>query len=277
MQFGKAQEREFGTVRGSYSVVTGRENHDSQITLTDYEAELVLDHFGKANIHIGDVKSNEKQSSKPFRLYPEGRRIFLNIVFPKPNKPELRLYISARAGFKPNGEEIWFMFVKESELWIGAFPEELWRSKSSELKRDDHDDVYQESLDESDAIRVSKLKERDIYVRDRNIAVKRMELSSFTCEFDSTHELFISRYSKKPYLEAHHLIPIGLQNNFSMPLDTVHNVFCLCPYCHRAVHHAEKNVAREMLKDLSGKRSVLHDFSLSILDLFKLYAVEEID
>ncbi len=116
-----------------------------------------------------------------------------------------------------------------------------------------------------------------MYARDRNIAVRRMKLSEFTCEFDPSHKLFFSRFTKNPYLEAHHLIPIGLQGSFSQPLDTIHNIFCLYPYCHRAVHNAEDSVARNILTSLAEKRPVLEKFSLSAPELFGLYAVEEID
>jgi 5-methylcytosine-specific restriction protein A len=277
MKFGKVQEGRFGTSAGAYSVVTDRENYDSQITLTDYEAELVISHFGRQNLHVGNVQSNRTLASKPLRLYPTGEYVNLNIVFPKPEKTELRLYISSRAGFKPDGGEIWFMFSKDGDIWIGAMSESAWRFESSELKRDDADSIYQESLDETDNIRIAKLKERDTYARDRNVAIKRMELAGFTCEYNPEHSLFISRFSRKPYLEAHHLIPIGLQGDFTESLDTVHNVFCLCPHCHRAVHHAEEPIARNILQTLADKRQMLDNFTLSVPDLFSLYAIEEIE
>jgi hypothetical protein len=97
------------------------------------------------------------------------------------------LYISSRAGFKPDAGHIWFIFKKDDDLWIGAMSE------------------------------------------------------------------------------------------FSKSLDTMSNVFCLFPYCHRAVHHAEEPWAREILNKLADKRPVLDEFSLSIPELFSLYAVEEID
>jgi len=276
MRFGKVQERKFGTSDGAYSTVTEREHYDSQITLTDYEAELIISHFGRSNLHIGNVQSNPVLASKSLCLYPSGEQIHLNIVFPKPERTELRLYISSRAGFKPDGGEIWFIFSKSEEIWIGAMPEAEWRLESSELKRDEADFIYQESLDETDSIRIAKLKERDTYARDRNVAIKRMQLAGFSCEYDFKHSLFISRFSRKPYLEAHHLIPIGLQGEFAESLDTIHNVFCLCPYCHRAVHHAEEPIARNILKTLADKREVLDGFALSVSDLYSLYAIEDI-
>lgn len=277
MQFGRRQEIKFGTLQGTYSIVTDTENKDSQITLTDYETEMVISHYGIENIHKGNVKSNIELSKKPFRLYPGGETVSLNIVFPKPEKTELRLYIAKGAGFFPSGGDVWFLFVKGKQLWIGSMNESAWRSDSSELKLDECDEFYQSAVNDSDKIRVAKLKERDIFSRDRNIAIQRMEQVNFKCEYDSEHGLFVSRFSKMPYLEVHHLIPLGLQKNFTKPLDTIHNVFCLCPYCHRAVHNADEPLARKILGSLAEKSPVLDNFSLTMPDLFGLYAVEEID
>lgn len=70
---------------------------------------------------------------------------------------------------------------------------------------------------------------------------------------------------------------MGLQGVFGKPLDTIHNIFCLCPYCHRAVHHAEDSLARNILTNLAERRPVLKMFALSVTELLGLYAVEEID
>jgi len=271
------QKMKFSTLEGTYSTVTDREYRDSQLTLTDYEAELAVSYFGKENITIGNVKSDRVRAAKSFRLFPGGENITLNLVFPKPKKNELRLYISKAAGFMPEAGNVWFMFLEKGELWIGAMDESSWRSESSNLKLDESDEFYQEAINDRDSIRITQLKARDIYRRDRNLALERMELSGFKCEFNNKHQLFTSRFSKKPYLEAHHLIPLGLQSDFLKPLDTIHNLFCLCPYCHRAVHNAKEPVARKILEQLAAKSRVLDDFSLTVPELFGLYAVEKID
>jgi hypothetical protein len=277
MKFGKVQASKFGTHKGAYSIVTDREHYDSQITFTDYEAELVISHFGKSKLHIGNVKTNKSLASKTFKLYPSGKVIQLNVIYPKPEKTELRLYISARAGFKPKGGDVWFIFLKGGDIWIGAMSESNWRDEASEFKRDDGDDVYQSIVNDTNTIRIATLKARDIYARDRKVALERMKLSGFTCEYNPKHKLFVSRFTEKPYLEAHHLIPMGLQKDFKKSLDTVHNVYCLCPYCHRAVHQATEPYAKEILGTLAEQRPVLDDYSLSLNDLFGLYAVETIE
>ncbi len=167
MRFGKSQHIKFNSETGAYSVVTPRENYDSQITATDEEANLLLSFFGKENIQIGNVKSNPEKAKQAFYLYPEGNEISLNLVFPKPEKPELRLYLSARAGFKPDGDDIWFIFQQDDKLWIGAMNETLWRSQNQVLVYDESEGNYQDSLQELDEIKFNKLKSRDVYSRDR--------------------------------------------------------------------------------------------------------------
>jgi hypothetical protein len=277
MQFGKAQHLRFETVTGAYSVVTDREHYDSQITLTDYEAEIVLDYFGRENIHIGNVQSDPVVSSKEFRLSPNGTTIDLNLVFPKPDRTELRLYLSANAGFKPSGGEVWFVYILDGAIWVGSMEESAWRNHSSILKTDEYDDLYQLAVNEDDDIRITTLKQRDVFSRDYKIALQRMELAGYSCEYDSSHKLFVSRFSRRNYLEAHHLVPLGLQSEFPHKLDTLENVYCLCSYCHRAVHHADEPVAREILGTLSAKRDILDTYGLKVDDLFSLYSVEEID
>jgi predicted HNH restriction endonuclease len=277
MKFGKAQQKRFGTLQGAYSVVTHRENEDSQITLTDHEADLVISHFGRSNLLVGNVASNKTKASKNLRLFPTGERVQLNVIFPKPEKSELRLYLTSRAGFKPEGGEVWFIYKVKSDLWIGSMSETEWRTESSALKEDQDDSFYQESLDEADPARIVKLAERDVFKRDRRIALKRMRLSGYVCEYDEKHKLFTSRFSGMPYLEAHHLIPISLQTEYRNTLDTVHNVFCLCPFCHRAVHHADAAQARRILRKLSSRRSVLDRYSLDLPGLLSCYGVEKID
>ncbi len=92
--------------------------------------------FGKENILVGNVASNRTLARKEFRLYPKGDRISLNLVYPKPEKSELRLYLSKSAGFKPNPGEVWFLFLRKNEVWIGAMKESEWRKENAFYKDD---------------------------------------------------------------------------------------------------------------------------------------------
>lgn len=88
------------------------------------------------------------------------------------------------------------------------------------------------------------------WLRNSNIAAQAILLSKNQCAIDSKHTSFISRKTGRPYMEAHHLIPISKQGEFNYELDKVANIKCLCPNCHRAIHFGEKKQRDKMIKKL---------------------------
>lgn len=146
MEFQEVHKLFFDCERGTFSEVTERENFDSQITLDKDEKKLFVDFFGSSNILHGNRATNPKLASKKFLLYPEMNSLDLNLLFPKHDKPELRLYISKDHGFKPEGGNIWFSYInRSSQLVIGTLPAEKWnsirppKSKSDTLASDKSD------------------------------------------------------------------------------------------------------------------------------------------
>lgn len=109
----------FSSHTGAYSILTAREFDDSQLTLTDDEFQLANYFFG-GRIHSGPVRLDPDGALKEFRLYPTGKQIGLNLIYPKPEREELRLYLSKRRGFKPRAGDIWFLFEREAELFLGS-------------------------------------------------------------------------------------------------------------------------------------------------------------
>ena len=101
-------------------------------------------------------------------------------------------------------------------------------------------------------------KERLTIKRDAMIGVLAINNSGFKCEFDSSHETFISKRSKKPYMEAHHLIPVSqsqyIWNKKHANVDCIENIVSLCPTCHRAIHHGELDVKLDILKKLYDQK-----------------------
>lgn len=275
MEFTRFHRDFFSATAGSFSKVTDRENFDSQITLTDFEAAMVIEHFGLENLHVGNVQSNKLKSAKRFLLYPKFSEIFLNLVFPKPDKPELRLYISTRAGFKPKGGQIWFLYKNSfNELVIGCLEEESW-AKIGQIDFDD--ESYQDSIENAiiktkhsalqleGKIQTSVVGAKTIYRRDPRLAVLRFQETNYTCEINPSHSTFVSLATNKPYMEAHHFIPMKFQHLFIEPLDAFHNIVCLCPTCHRGIHHATIDFKSDMIAKLYEKRPEI-----------QVYKVEEI-
>ena len=128
-----------------------------------------------------------------------------------------------------------------------------------DFRTDEFEEIDKEGIQELNEIRIQKLKGRNVFVRDGNIALKRMKLAGYRCEYDPAHKLFLSRHSLIPYLEAHRLVPMSIQSIVSKKLDTLDNVFCLCTFCHSAVHHAEEKLARDIICALADTRpKILH-------------------
>jgi 5-methylcytosine-specific restriction protein A len=268
----------FGAKTGAFSKVTDREDYDSQITLTDIEAEIVISHFGHANINIGGVKSDQRKSAKKFLLYPDFIPIELNLIFPKPHKTELRLYIAKSRGFRPLAGQVWFIYVNEFDhIVIGALPENLWGNIGQE---DADDDFYQTEIEKVEiiepVIKVSPLgkiikgtlREREVFIRDPRLAILRFRESGYKCEIDSSHDTFIAEATQKQYVEAHHFIPIKFQTLFKKPLDNLENIVSLCPNCHRGIHHGIIDYKRELIAHLYEKRPQMHEYEFEYIAQF---------
>ncbi len=285
MRFSEFHTTFFGSSSGAYSRVTERENYDSQITLTDDEFEIVVSKFGLQNITVGNVKSNENLSAKKFLLYPNMTEISLNLVFPKPKKSELRLYLKSSVGFKPDGGDIWFLYKKESgDLVIGSMTEADWRSLG---QIDEEDENYQSEvsslriasphfslLNTSGRIERREIRGKTVYVRDPRMAALRFLSSDYKCEIEPLHRTFTAERTQKQYVEAHHFIPMKFQGMFNEPLDCLDNIVSLCPNCHRQIHHAVTDQKYEIIRGIYQKRAEMHRFEFDKIAQF--YNVLEI-
>lgn len=133
MKFTDLHNRFFNTQTGAFSKVTEVEYDDSQVTATKDEYEIFLDSLVKKH-SSRRVSDDREKSKKAFLLYPEMKPIELNLVFPKTNKNELRLYLSSRVGFKPKPGDYWLVYKnKEGQLVLGGFSEEEWNTIGKEI------------------------------------------------------------------------------------------------------------------------------------------------
>jgi 5-methylcytosine-specific restriction protein A len=90
--------------------------------------------------------------------------------------------------------------------------------------------------------------------RDPKISARVQQLARFQCEVDGTHSTFPRRKSGQNFVESHHLVPMGLQGQFSVSLDVVENVVALCPICHRLLHHGRRGPKGPILNKLFQNR-----------------------
>lgn len=80
------------------------------------------------------------------------------------------------------------------------------------------------------------------------------ENSRYTCEYDASHESFITEGGNM-YVETHYLIPMYAQDSFENTLDFADNIITLCPDCHMRLEKAPVEERQKMLKVLFAKRA----------------------
>lgn len=96
--------------------------------------------------------------------------------------------------------------------------------------------------------------------------------ASFKCEYNPQHQTFLTKFGS-PYMEKHHLIPMEKYNDFELDIDHYINIFSICPTCHRAIHHGDRETKRRLVADLFQQREgKLHQYyKVSVDTLFKYY------
>lgn len=81
---------------------------------------------------------------------------------------------------------------------------------------------------------------------------------NYTCELCKTQQTFTDKNNYE-YFEGHHLIMYNLsaQKRFKYCLDHPNNIICLCPNCHREIHHSSDERTKELIVKLFTKHNNL--------------------
>lgn len=111
------------------------------------------------------------------------------------------------------------------------------------------------------------------FVRLAKYSRKALKDANYTCEVDPTHLTFKSRGGHN-FMEGHHLVPMSQQYKYQYSLDLPENIVCLCPTCHRALHHGNTEKVKTLLKHLHplkyrGLNS--RQLNVSLEELQKIY------
>ncbi len=272
----------FGSEKGAFSPVTKDEFRKSQVTLVGPEqalAERVLS--DRLPYNHGSIKAIQEAGHNPefeFRKFPTGERISLTLSY-KTGKPnELRLYLR-KDEFKPKPGENWSIFLRDGELWLGHFSAwlETEIAKGSgavsgrEIALETEQDSYQDKINQ--ALPTQKTTTTMAWSRNPQIALEALEGSGYQCEIRPDLETFVSRSSGRPFLEAHHLIPMKIQSEFpTKNLDTVQNICVLSPFAHRKLHHAPfAEILPDLKKLLAPRKQLLDDLMIVEDDVLGMY------
>ncbi|MCT2910521.1 HNH endonuclease [Weissella confusa] len=103
------------------------------------------------------------------------------------------------------------------------------------------------------------------FVRNKKVSIQSLANADYSCEFDTSHQSFISRFTGKMYVEAHHLIPLSNQHQFKYSLDVPANIVSLCPNCHKTVHYGdEEQVLKITNYLLTSRKSRLSSSNIDV-------------
>lgn len=103
----------------------------------------------------------------------------------------------------------------------------------------------------------------------------------YSCEHNPTHETFTSAKTNKPFMEAHHLVPVKFQRQiwlqYGINVDCVENIVSLCPTCHRAFHNGTNKVKKDIIGIVYSRiipryRSI--NFDISLEEIERLYGIK---
>jgi hypothetical protein len=121
------------------------------------------------------------------------------------------------------------------------------------------------SLDEEqiEPVKVGELKLNtyERLLRNNSLREEVLKRSNYTCELCKKTNTFQDKENKW-YFEAHHIIPFNINNqkSFSISLDHMSNLVCLCPECHRKVHFSELKEQIQSLEMLLNKKPLLKKY-----------------
>ena len=101
--------------------------------------------------------------------------------------------------------------------------------------------------------------------RNPRIAKEAIEKGNYRCHISNLHITFDSSKNNKNFVEAHHLIPIKFQGDFTYSIDVPANIIPLCPNCHRKLHYGkyeEKSSNLSIL--LQERKNILMKYGIKI-------------
>lgn len=155
------------------------------------------------------------------------------------------------------------------------YQEKVDRVKESNVNDDVADDAYKVAP-------VVAIKTQVAMKFERNPLLGKLAIKNayYTCEHDRLHKTFTSQSTQKPYMEAHHLIPIAFQkviwDKYQINIDCLENLVSLCPICHKAFHYGTAEVKGQyielLFKQVQHKYKAI-EFDISLEEIKQCYGI----
>ena len=158
--------------------------------------------------------------------------ILANPEFKKKDVKEHRMYSTTLKHFKR-----YIGYLNDQEFQTELLKEELEydKSVSSNLVKTVEKVSVVDKPEEKPSFK--SVNNKNIWNINPKYASEAVTNADYLCEFDNLHQHFISRYSRKNYVEAHHLIPIKNQEQFDCSLDIHANIVSIFLICHKKIHY----------------------------------------
>jgi 5-methylcytosine-specific restriction protein A len=275
----KSQRARFGAAAGAFSTVTDTEaEHDRSITIDRFEKRVLERIYPVAGLTRGHGNARCRFIVHSRTDFTVESNELLSLKFPKPKGNELRLYMSASNSFDARRSDYFYIFTRDSDhsLHVGFMPRADW-DLATYPSLDDEDETYQNLIFAEigkKAVQTTLLR----IPRSLLAASTAIIAAKFQCEVDPLHETFTCSATGKPYVEAHHLMPLSTQGKLgkSTNVDIPENILALCPMCHRRLHHQEESGRKVLLTQLFSNRSAAwkaSGFDFDLADLLKAYGL----
>jgi len=170
--------------------------------------------------------------------------ILSNPEFKKKNEKGHRMYSVALNHFKK-----YIGYYYDSELQAELFKEE---QEFEKYLTENPADVSKGNIEDipKDKPNHSSVNNKKVWSRNPRYASEAVADADYLCEFDNQHNHFISKFNRKNYVEAHHLIPMQYQEQFENSLDIHANIVSLCLVCHKKIHFGLFEDKKEILDKL---------------------------
>ncbi|MEJ8552749.1 hypothetical protein [Tepidibacter sp. Z1-5] len=116
--------------------------------------------------------------------------------------------------------------------------EYLEKNKEHSFKIRNKNIDYLDNDQHENKLKDKVIKEKLLYPRNKIKVENSIKNAQYNCEFNEKHKFFISRLTKRNYVEGHHLIPLEYQDEFEYTLDVEANIIFFYPVCHKKLHYS---------------------------------------